>query len=165
RDWSSDVCSSDLTGREVDSVYATGANRGAAFFAEAGDVDTSAALLTMDDGTLVTLQGSRYNGGGYDVRMELAGTLRTRAVGLDPRAPLTSTEGLQPPGEPWPDFVTRFRDAYEAELDAFLAAVEGDGESPCSIEDALAALLIAEAAELSRAEGRPVRVAEVASRG
>ncbi|SDQ46975.1 Gfo/Idh/MocA family protein [Thermostaphylospora chromogena] len=154
-----------VTGREVDSVYATGANRGAAFFAEAGDVDTSAALLTMDDGTLVTLQGSRYNGGGYDVRMELAGTLRTRAVGLDPRAPLTSTEGLQPPGEPWPDFVTRFRDAYEAELDAFLAAVEGDGESPCSIEDALAALLIAEAAELSRAEGRPVRVAEVASRG
>src|SRR5690606_39809392 len=72
-----------VTGREVDSVYATGATRGAAFFAEAGDVDTSAALLTMDDGTLFTLQGSRYNGGGSDERMELAGTLRTRAVGLD----------------------------------------------------------------------------------
>ena len=63
-----------VTGREVVEVYAVGANRGAAFFAEAGDVDESAAVLTLDDGTLVTLQGSRYNGGGHDVRMELAGT-------------------------------------------------------------------------------------------
>ncbi|MFI6508591.1 Gfo/Idh/MocA family oxidoreductase [Streptosporangium sp. NPDC050855] len=150
-----------VTGREAETVYATGANRGEAFFAEAGDVDTSAALLTLDDGTLVTLQGSRYNGAGYDVRMELAGTLRTRAVGLDPRAPLTSVEGLQPPGEPWPDFTSRFRAAYVAELDAFLAAARGETKSPCTVEDALAALYLAEAAELSRREGRPVRVAEV----
>src|SRR5690606_37110905 len=109
-----------VTGREVVSVYATGANRGAAFFAEAGDVDTSAALLTLDDGTLATLQGSRYNGAGYDVRMELAGTRGTFAVGLSPRAPLTSAEGLTPGQEPWPDFVTRFADAYRAEMDAFL---------------------------------------------
>ena len=146
-----------VTGREVVSVYATGANRGADFFARAGDVDTSAALLTLDDGTLVTLQGSRYNGGGYDVRMELAGTKGTQAVGLDPRVPLRSTEGLQPPGEPWPDFVSRFRDAYTAEIDAFLRG----GPSPCTIEDALAALYIAEAAELSRREGRPAELREV----
>ena len=67
-----------VTGREAETVYATGSNRGEAFFAEAGDVDNSAALLTLDDGTLVTVQGSRYNGAGYDVRMELAGTLKTR---------------------------------------------------------------------------------------
>lgn len=146
-----------VTGREVVSVYATGANRGAAFFGEAGDVDTSAALLTLDDGTLATLQGSRYNGGGYDVRMELAGTKGTQAVGLGPRAPLRSSEGLRPPGEPWPDFVTRFADAYVAEIDGFLRS----DVSPCSIEDALAALYIAEAAELSRRERRPVEIAEV----
>ncbi len=150
-----------VTGGEADTVYATGANRGEAFFAEAGDVDNSAALLTMDDGTLVTLQGSRYNGAGYDVRMELAGTLRTWAVGLDPRVPLTSSEGLQPPGEPWPDFAARFEHAYVAELDAFLGAARGETESPCTVEDALAALYLAEAAELSRREGRPVRVTEV----
>lgn len=114
----------------------------------------------MDDGTLVTLQGSRYNGAGYDVRMELAGTQGTWAVGLDPRAPLISTEGLQPPGEPWPDFAARFESAYVAELGAFLGAARGDGES-CTVEDALAALYLAEAAELSRREGRPVRVTEV----
>ena len=42
-----------VTGREVVSVYATGANKGEAFFGEAGDVDTAAAVLTLDDGTLV----------------------------------------------------------------------------------------------------------------
>ncbi|GLW07391.1 dehydrogenase [Microtetraspora sp. NBRC 13810] len=150
-----------VTGREVETVYATGANRGAPFFADAGDVDNSAALLTLDDGTLVTLQGSRYNGAGYDVRMELAGTLRTQVAGLDERVPLTGVEGFRSPGEPWPDFVTRFHAAYTAELDAFLRASQGKGESPCPVRDALAALLVAEAAELSRREGGPVRVAKV----
>lgn len=151
-----------VTGREVHTVYATGSNRGEAFFAEAGDVDNSAALLTLDDGTLVTLQGSRYNGAGYDVRMELAGTLRTQAVGLDPRTPLTSAEGLQPPGEPWPDFQARFEAAYVTEMSAFLAAARGERESPCTVQDALAALYIAEAADLSRRDDRPVRLLEVA---
>ncbi|MGN9840800.1 Gfo/Idh/MocA family protein [Nonomuraea sp. H19] len=146
-----------VTGREVVSVYARGANRGAAFFKEAGDVDTSAALLTLDDGTLVTLQGSRYNGAGYDVRMELAGTRRTQAVGLSPRAPLHTTEGPPSGEQPWPDFVTRFETAYRNEIDAFLTS----DKSLCPIEDALAALYVAEAADLSLREGRPVEVAEV----
>ncbi|MEV0588870.1 Gfo/Idh/MocA family oxidoreductase [Nonomuraea sp. NPDC050310] len=150
-----------VTGREARTVYATGANRGEAFFAEAGDVDTSAALLTLDDGTLATLQGSRYNGAGYDVRMEVAGTRATQAVGLGPRAPLASLDEGTRPAEPWPDFVTRFEDAYRAELRAFLEAARGDRESPCTIEDALAALLIAEAADRSRREGRPVEVEKV----
>jgi myo-inositol 2-dehydrogenase / D-chiro-inositol 1-dehydrogenase len=150
-----------VTGREAETVYATGSNRGEAFFAEAGDVDNSAALLTLDDGTLVTVQGSRYNGAGYDVRMELAGTLKTQVVGLNPRTPLTGAEGLQPPDDPWPDFVTRFGAAYVAELGAFLSAARGEADSPCTIEDALAALYLAEAAELSRYEGRPVHVTEV----
>ncbi|MCK2213134.1 Gfo/Idh/MocA family oxidoreductase [Actinomadura sp. ATCC 31491] len=149
-----------VTGREVVSVYARGANRGAPFFAAAGDVDNSAALLTLDDGTLATLQGSRYNGAGYDVRMELAGTLRTQAVGLGPRAPLRGAEGLGEPADPWPDFVTRFEQAYRAEIDAFLRSEE----SPCPIGDALEALYVAEAADLSLREGRPVEVAEVRRR-
>ncbi|MEV4251481.1 Gfo/Idh/MocA family oxidoreductase, partial [Streptosporangium canum] len=82
---------------------------------------------------------------------------------LDPRTPLTSAEGLQPPGEPWPDFHARFEAAYVAEMSAFLGAARGETDSPCTVEDALAALYLAEAAELSRHEGRPVRTAEVIS--
>ncbi|NUP03375.1 MAG: Gfo/Idh/MocA family oxidoreductase [Nonomuraea sp.] len=150
-----------VTGHEADTVYAIGANRGESFFAEAEDVDNSAALITMDDGTLVTLQGSRYNGAGYDVRMELAGTLGTRAVGLGDRTPLRASEGLTPGGEPWPDFQSRFEAAYVAEMSAFLSMARGESESPCTVRDALAALYLAEAADLSRREGRPVRLLEV----
>jgi myo-inositol 2-dehydrogenase/D-chiro-inositol 1-dehydrogenase len=156
-----------LLGQPVVEVYATGANRGATWFAEAGDVDTSVALLTFADGTLATVQGSRYNGGGYDVRAELAGTRDTYVVGLDDRSPLRSAEPgvVWPAGEAWPDFWQRFRPAYRAEMDAFLALVAGRGENPCPPADALAALYVAEAADLSRREHRPVRVDELIQAG
>lgn len=152
-----------VTGGEVASVYATGANRGADFFAEAGDVDEAAAILTMTDGTLVTVQASRYNGAGYDVRMELAGTLGQITVGLDDRSPIASAEAgvTFPTGTPWPDFQTRFHAAYAAELETFLKVVQGAIPSPCTPADALAALYIADAADLSRRKGRPVTLAEV----
>lgn len=154
-----------VTGREVASVFATGVNRGAAFFGAAGDVDEAAAILVMDDGTLVTAQASRYNGAGYDVRMEVAGTADQITVGLDDRAPVTSAEpGITfPPGEAWPNFQTRFHIAYAAELAAFLAVARRESPSPCTPADALAALYIAEAADLSRRGGRTVTVAEVSA--
>lgn len=152
-----------VTGAEVVEVHAYGANRGAPYFAEAGDVDTTAAVLRLDDGTLATLQGSRYNGGGYDVRMELAGTAGTIAVGLDERAPVRSAEpGVAFPSQsPWQEFWSRFRPAYEAEIAAFLGAVRDGGPSPCTVADALEAVLVADAADRSRREGRPVLVEEV----
>ncbi|MBR8744757.1 Gfo/Idh/MocA family oxidoreductase [Nocardiopsis sp. MG754419] len=152
-----------VTGREVEEVFAYGVNRGAAYFADHGDIDTSGAVLRLDDGTLATLQGSRYNGAGYDVRMELAGSRSTLVVGLDDRAPLRSAEpGTDfPAGEPWEVFWPRFTAAYEAEIGAFVAMVVDGAPSPCTVADALEAVLVAEAADLSRREHRPVRTAEV----
>ncbi|HWU57261.1 MAG TPA: Gfo/Idh/MocA family oxidoreductase, partial [Microbacteriaceae bacterium] len=123
----------------------------------------SVAVLTLDDGTLATLQGSRYNGAGYDVRMEIAGTRSTHVVGLDERVPLTSAEsGVEfPTGVPWPNFQERFAAAYAAELEVFLRVARREVASPCTPRDASEALFIAEAASLSRVEGRPVRVDEV----
>ncbi len=152
-----------VTGREVVEVYAVGANRGADFFAAAGDVDESAAVLTLDDGTLVTLQGSRYNGGGHDVRMELAGTEATWVVGLDEHAALVSAEeGVDfPSGTTWGNFWGRWTPAYAAEMNAFVDLALGRRESPCTVEEALEAFYVAEAASLSRRDHRPVTVAEV----
>jgi myo-inositol 2-dehydrogenase/D-chiro-inositol 1-dehydrogenase len=153
-----------VTGREIVRVYASGANRGdAAAFAAAGDVDTAAALLTLDDGTLVSCTGTRYNGAGYDVRMELAGSLAQITAGLDGRTPLSSAEpgAAAAPERPWPDFLSRFHDAYQAELAAFLEVARGRGPSPCTGQDALEALLVAEACERSRALGAPVTVESV----
>ncbi|CAM5344139.1 Gfo/Idh/MocA family oxidoreductase [Streptomyces atroolivaceus] len=153
-----------VTGREVTEVYATGSDAGPAMFREAGDVDTAAALLTLDDGTLVTATATRCNGAGYDVRMELAGELGQIAVGLDDRTPLASAEPQGPPApaKPWPGFLERFAPAYEAELDVFLGVVRGELVNPCDGREALHALRIAEACELSRALRRPVRMTEIA---
>lgn len=76
-----------VTGREVVEVSATGADRGDPAFAAAGDVDTAVTVLTLDDGTLVSCTATRYNGAGYDVRMEVAGSRSTLATGYDERAP------------------------------------------------------------------------------
>ncbi|MEU0162871.1 Gfo/Idh/MocA family oxidoreductase [Streptomyces sp. NPDC006261] len=152
-----------VTGREVSEVYATGSDAGPAMFREAGDVDTAAALLTLDDGTLATATATRCNGAGYDVRMELAGELDQIAVGLDGRTPLTSAEPEGPgaPPKPWPGFLERFAPAYEAELDAFLRVARGELANPCDGREALHALRIAEACEISRRERRPVVMEEI----
>src|SRR5690606_389195 len=71
-----------VTGREVTEVYAAGANRGADYIREAGDADTTGAILTLDDGTLAVVSNSRHNGRGYDVRMEIHGFEDSVAVGL-----------------------------------------------------------------------------------
>ncbi|MER7496594.1 Gfo/Idh/MocA family oxidoreductase [Streptomyces pharetrae] len=152
-----------VTGREVVEVYATGSDAGPPMFRAAQDVDTGAALLTLDDGTLVTATATRLNGAGYDVRMELAGERDQIVVGLDDRTPIASTEPAGPPAasRPWTTFLERFGPAYETELAAFVEVVRGERANPCDGREALQALRIAEACERSRRERRPVRLAEI----
>ena len=152
-----------VTGREVREAYAAGANRGADFFRAAGDVDTMAAMLMLDDDCLALVSNARYNGAGYDVRLEVLGSRASICAGLDDRLPLRSAEpgATFPSGPPYPHFTDRFADAYRAELAAFVAFAEHGGQSPCTMSDALEAFCIAEACELSRARREPVAVAEV----
>jgi myo-inositol 2-dehydrogenase/D-chiro-inositol 1-dehydrogenase len=152
-----------VTGREVVSVFATGANRGEAFFGQYGDVDAAAALLTLDDGTFVSVSGTRYNAAGHDVRMEVLGSLGSIAVGLDDHTALVSVEpGVAfPAGKPHGTFMDRFRPAYVAELTAFTEVVAGTREVPCTVRDALQAFRIADACELSRHQNRVVQLEEV----
>jgi myo-inositol 2-dehydrogenase/D-chiro-inositol 1-dehydrogenase len=152
-----------VTGREVVDVYAAGSDAGPAMFRAAGDVDTAAAVLTLDDGVLATATATRLNGAGYDVRMELAGELDQVVVGLDDRTPIASTEPTGPPAadKPWTGFLERFAPAYEAELNAFVDVVRGGRPNPCDGREALQALRMAEACELSRRERRAVALAEI----
>ncbi|MDQ6714771.1 MAG: Gfo/Idh/MocA family oxidoreductase, partial [Actinomycetota bacterium] len=154
-----------VTGREIASVFARGANKGAPFFAEAGDVDTAAAVLHLDDDTLVTLSATRYNGAGHDVRMEVMGSDGTIGVGFDDSLAVRSAEvGVDYPAGPqhW-SFMERFLPAYRAELAAFTDVAKGNRPSPCTVADALQAFRAAEACELSRREDRVVKMDEVGS--
>jgi myo-inositol 2-dehydrogenase/D-chiro-inositol 1-dehydrogenase len=147
-----------VSGREVVEVYATGSTRG-----DTGDVATAGAILTLDDETLAVVSNTRYNGRGYDVRLELHGSRDSIAVGLEDKLPLRSVEpGVTfPAGPPHQFFMDRFTEAYRRELAAFTDVVAGTRESPCTIADAVEAGWIAEACTLSLHEHRPVRLTEV----
>jgi myo-inositol 2-dehydrogenase / D-chiro-inositol 1-dehydrogenase len=153
-----------MTGREVLEVYADGDVRGFPMFAKYGDVDTAVATLRMDDGALGVLTVARHDPLGYDIRAELYGSKDSISVGLGPRTPIRSVEPGVPPqaGPAWPHFLDRFSAAYRAEFGAFVRVARGDEPSPCTADDGVQALRIAEAATRSLNEHRPVRVEEIA---
>jgi myo-inositol 2-dehydrogenase/D-chiro-inositol 1-dehydrogenase len=136
-----------LTGLDVVEVYATGSVRKWERYGRHGDVDTFAALLTLEDGLVASASGTRHNTRGYDVRAELIGSEGAFAVGPAPDA--------------YRDFMERFRTAFHDETSAFLDAARGRRENPCPGEHGLDALRVAVACERSRSEGRPVRVREL----
>jgi myo-inositol 2-dehydrogenase / D-chiro-inositol 1-dehydrogenase len=154
-----------VTGEEVVEIYADGVVRETEWFEHHGDVDTAVAVLRLSGGALAILSGTRHDPLGYDVRLEIFGTHDSIVAGVDSRSPLHSVE----PGAPAPDgrgyrnFIERFEPAYRAELAAFVAAVRDDGDSPCPLEEARAALVVALAADRARAQRRPVSIEEVTS--
>lgn len=156
-----------VTGQEVVEVAASGSNLGADYIREAGDVDAVAVTLRMTDDSLAQLSASRYNRAGYDVRMEVRGHLDSVVVGWDERAPIRTLERVSPswtrPLDPsYQGFLERFEGSYLVEMVAFAQLVAGDGPSRCTVADALAALVLAEACEISRRERRLVSVSEIA---
>lgn len=152
-----------LLGVEVSEIYADGAVRGFPVFAKYHDVDTAVATLRMADGTLAVLTTTRHDPLGYDVRAELFGSRDSISVGLGPRTPMRSVEpGVPPPAGPaWPDFLDRFGEAYRAELVDFLSVAQGRSEPRCTARDGVEALRVAEAADRSLREHRPVALREI----
>ncbi len=153
-----------VTGQDVVEVYADGAVLGFPVFAKYDDIDTGVAILTLDSGARGILSSTRHDPHGYDIRMELFGSGDSVAVGWDDRTPLRSLEpgGPEMPDDPYPNFQERFRSAYEAELRAFVEVAAGRRPNPCTVADAMEALRVAVACDLSRTEHRPVRLDEVA---
>ena len=152
-----------VTGGEIVDVYAEGAVRETPWFERYGDVDTAVAVLRLSGGALAIVSGARCDPVGYDARLEVFGTGDSLSVGTGARAPLRSVEpGADPPGEPYRNFMDRFEPAYRSELAAFVDAVRHGGPSACPLGEARAALLVALAADRSRAVGRPVSIDQVA---
>ena len=152
-----------VTGQEAVEVYATGTNQGAEFFKKYDDPDTSAAIVTFANGTLGVVSNTRYNGRGYDVRLEVHGSKDSVAAGVDESWPIRALQpGVEfPAGDAHRFFMDRFLPAFRAEFETFLEVVAGKRPSPCTVADGLEADWIAEACDRSQKEHRPVRIEEV----
>ena len=152
-----------VTGQEIVEVYADGTVREAGWFEQYGDVDTAAAILRLSGGPLAVLTGTRHDPLGYDVRLEVFGTGDSIAVGLDAHSPLRPVDpgAAAPDGQGYASFLERFGAAYRDELGAFVSTVRNGGPSLSMLGEARAALVVALAADRSRAERRPISIEEV----
>jgi myo-inositol 2-dehydrogenase/D-chiro-inositol 1-dehydrogenase len=151
-----------LLGEEIDSVFATASVLVDPEIGVQGDFDSASVVLTTASGKHCSISNSRRAVYGYDQRIEVHGS--KGAVSAENQRPVSievaTAEGYTRP--PLHDFfMTRYTEAYAAEIAAFIAALR-DGKKPRpSGADGLAALVLAEAALKSIAEGRAVRLSEI----
>ncbi len=150
-----------LLGEEVTEVVATAAVLVDPAIGAAGDFDSVQVLLKTASGRQAMISNSRRATYGYDQRIEVHGSKgmvaaeNQRPVSIE----LASAAGYTRP--PLHDFfMTRYTEAYAAEIAAFIAALAGKARAEPSGEDGLIALALAEAALKSLAEGRVVKVSE-----
>ncbi len=129
--------------------------------AKLGDFDSASVILTTDSGRHCSISNSRRASYGYDQRIEVHGSLG--AVSAENQRPVaieiaTKSGYIRPPLHDF--FMTRYTEAYAAEIAEFVAAInEGRPPSPDG-QDGLKSLVLAEAALRSVKEKRAVKVSE-----
>ena len=144
---------------EMTEVYAAGQNLDPAI-RETGDFDAAVVTLKAASGAVATIINNRRCASGYDQRLEASG--RDGALFAENVRPTTvrlSNAEVTDAQEPYLDFfLERYADAYRLELSAFIEAVESSTPTPTTIDDAVKALALAEAATESARTGEPVAV-------
>jgi myo-inositol 2-dehydrogenase/D-chiro-inositol 1-dehydrogenase len=149
-----------LLGEEITSVFATGAVLVDPKIGEAGDYDSASLILTTASGRQAVISNSRRATYGYDQRIEVHGSLGS--VAAENQRPVSievaNKDGYTRP--PLHDFfMTRYTEAYAAEITAFIDTVEKGAAASPSAEDGLIALKLADAALKSAREGKAVSLA------
>ena len=151
-----------LSHMEISEIHALGTTLIDPEIGAAGDIDTAVIAVRLANGALCSIDNSRQSGYGYDQRFEAFGAQGNLAV--DNVQPTTLSSSLEDgvfvdgPASP---FVERYREAFIAELRAFVQCVRSGEAVAATGEDALAAVRAAQAATLSMRENRPVELAEV----
>jgi myo-inositol 2-dehydrogenase/D-chiro-inositol 1-dehydrogenase len=125
---------------------------------ESGDVDTARIVLRTPSGRLAMISNSRRSGYGYDQRIEAFGARgMAKADNVVMSTVSTWTEGGAAADCFEPFFLERYARAYEREIDHFADVLEG-AQPKVGLDEAMAALALAEAAEQSQRSGSVVRV-------
>jgi predicted dehydrogenase len=131
--------------------------------AEYGDVVASVVNLKYAHGAIGNVESYVQALYGYDVRTEIVGSKGSVFVGSIEKTPaafLSANGGTQILAD---HFLSRFADAYVAEMQDFVHNMLSDRPPRVSGEDGLKALGIAVAAENSHLQGKPCKVTTNAS--
>lgn len=129
---------------------------------EAGDVDTAMVTLITASGRLCHISNSRRACYGYDQRIEAFGSAGMLQASNETETRLRFTgEPGQVEEKPKWFFLERYAQAYSAEINDFVDAWQ-QGRAPLAgAQDGLEALRLADAAQLSLLERRPVNLDEI----
>ena len=121
-----DMCVHDLdlvrwfTGSEIKNVWAIGGVFEFDLYRELNDADNAAATVQCENGAMGFLFTNRTHAAGSNVETEIIGThgtLRIANVGAKNLLQIVDEHGARQ--EYYPDFMTRWHDAFVAELTAF----------------------------------------------
>jgi len=150
-----------LSGSEIVELFAVGAVLVDPEIGKAGDVDTAVITMRLANGALGVIDCSRQTNYGYDQRFEVFGSKGSVVVdNTTPTSVVTSSARGIVGDKPHETFVERYREAFIAELSAFVAAVRQGSPVLVGANDALAAVRVAAAAKASHETHLPVRLAE-----
>ncbi len=150
-----------LLGEEIETVQANASVLVDPKLADHNDFDTASLLLTTKSGKQCLISNSRRATYGYDQRIEVSGS--KGMVSAENQRPISieiaNSEGFSRP--PLHDFfMTRYTDAYAAEIGEFVSAIAAGTVPSPSGEDGRKALELAEAALLSVKDNRVVHMSE-----
>lgn len=151
-----------LLGEEIETVIASGSVLVDPAIGALGDFDSVNVILTTKSGKQCAISNSRRATYGYDQRIEVHGSLgmvaaqNQREFSIE----LATADGYTKP--PLYDFfMTRYLEAYAAEIAAFVDIIAGNKTASPSGQDGLLSLKIAEAALISVNKRRAVNLSEV----
>ncbi|WP_334174762.1 inositol 2-dehydrogenase [Pseudoxanthobacter sp.] len=153
-----------VLGEEVTEVWATGSRLlEPALMEKLGDYDTVTVVLRTASGRQAIINNARKAAYGYDQRVEAHGDGGLAISENHPahRMVLSRAEFTARAAPLQNFFIERYREAFAAEIGAFVTAVTTGRAPDVGFADGRAALVLAEAALRSVAEGRTVAVSEI----
>jgi len=147
---------------DVEEVYAAGAVLVDPEIEKAGDVDTAVVTLRFKSGALGVITNCRKATYGHDQRIEILGEKGGLfAENPLPHATRIANESGYRASTLHYFFIERYREAYIAEIKAFVEAVREGKEPPVTGLDGKIPVVMGHAAKRSLLERRPVRLSEI----
>jgi myo-inositol 2-dehydrogenase/D-chiro-inositol 1-dehydrogenase len=123
------------------------------------DIDSAMLLLRTASGRMCHINNTRRAVYGYDQRIEVLGEKgMLRAENLTPTTVEQFGASSTAKDNPWPNFQTRYAEAYAAEVGSFIRSVERGEPAEVGPRDGREVLVLAEAALKSSQSGKPVRI-------
>jgi myo-inositol 2-dehydrogenase/D-chiro-inositol 1-dehydrogenase len=151
-----------ISGKEVVEVFSKGTVFIDEGIAEAGDIDTAATILTMEDNSMIIIDNCRKASYGYDQRIEVFGSkgMCGSENKLHDNHFHWDENGIHQ-SLPMDFFMDRYLKSYYNEMESFLSCLLNNTEPDPSGIDGLMSIAIGLAAKKSLHEGRAVKLSEL----